>query len=134
LRRTTPGASSISYLVAHKWVFKVKWDEHGAMSKHKAHLMVKGNAQRHDINYDEVFAPVAQLDSMHLLITLAAHEGWTVHHTGFIIVAKEHKVLKLWKALYELHQASRTWNVKLDDTLLSLGFRRTPSEHTIYIW
>jgi hypothetical protein len=30
-----------------KWVFKVKRDEHGAVSKHKARLVVKGYAQRH---------------------------------------------------------------------------------------
>jgi hypothetical protein len=29
--------------------------------------------------------------------------------------------------------APRAWNVKLDDTLLSLGFRRTPSKHGIYV-
>jgi hypothetical protein len=28
-----------------KWVFKVKRDEHGKVSKHKAHLVVKGYAQ-----------------------------------------------------------------------------------------
>jgi hypothetical protein len=28
-----------------KWVFKVKRDEHGAVSKHKACLVVKGYAQ-----------------------------------------------------------------------------------------
>jgi hypothetical protein len=27
-----------------KWVFKVKQDEHEAVSKHNAHLMVKGYA------------------------------------------------------------------------------------------
>jgi len=27
-----------------------------------------------------VFAPVARLDSARLLIALAAHEGWEVHH------------------------------------------------------
>jgi hypothetical protein len=43
-------------------------------------------------------------------------------------------VLKLKKALYELHQALRAWNAKLDDTLLSLDFQRTPSEHVIYVW
>jgi hypothetical protein len=43
-------------------------------------------------------------------------------------------VLKLRKALYWLHQAPRTWITKLDDMLLSLSFRRTPSEHAIYIW
>jgi hypothetical protein len=52
---------------------------------------------------------------------------------SFIIAGKEHKVLKLNKALYGLHQASRAYNAKLDDTLLSLGFRRTPSEHAIYV-
>jgi hypothetical protein len=98
---------------------------------------------------------VAQLDSVRLLIALAAHEGWEVHHidvksmflngnlqeevyveqpTGFIIVGKEHKVLKLKKVLYGLHQVSLAWNAKLDDTLLSLDFRRTPLEHTIYVW
>jgi hypothetical protein len=43
--------------------------------------VVKGYAQLHGIDYDEVFAPVARLDSVHLLIALAAHEGWEVHHT-----------------------------------------------------
>jgi hypothetical protein len=52
---------------------------------------------------------------------------------GFIVGGKEHKVIKLWKALYELHQVPRAWNAKLDDTLLSLGFRRILSEHAIYV-
>jgi hypothetical protein len=37
------------------------------------------------------------------------------------------------KALYGLHQALRAWNTKLDDMLLSFCFRRTPSEHVIYV-
>jgi hypothetical protein len=89
-----------------------------------------------------------------LLIALAAHEGWEVHHmgvklaflnddlqekvyveqpTGFIVAGKEHKVLKLKKALHGLHQAPQAWNAKLDDILLSLCFRRVPSEHAIYV-
>ena len=145
-----PGRKAIGV----KWVFKVKQDEHGAVSKHKARLVVKGYAQRHGIDYDEVFAPVARLDSVRLLIALAAHEGWEVHHmdvksaflngdlqeevyvqqpAGFIVSGKEHKVFRLRKALYGLHQAPRAWYTKLDDTLLSLGFRRSESEHAVYI-
>jgi hypothetical protein len=96
------------------------------VSKHKARLVVKGYAQRHGIDYDKVFALVFRLDSVRLLIALVAHEGWKVHHmdvkltflngdlqeevyveqpAGFIIAGKEHKVLKLKKALYGLHQA-----------------------------
>jgi hypothetical protein len=50
------------------------------MSKHKACFVVKGYAQRHNIDYDEVFTPVARLDSVCLFIALATHEGWEVHH------------------------------------------------------
>jgi hypothetical protein len=120
----------------------------------QACLVVKGYAQGDDIDYDEIFTPVAWLDSVCLLIALAAHEGWEVQYmdiksaflngdlheevyikqpTGFIIAGKEHKLLKLRKALYKLQQAPRAWNMKLDDMMLSLGFRRTPSEHVIYI-
>jgi hypothetical protein len=41
-------------------------------------------------------------------------------------------VLKLWKALYRLHQAPRAWNTKLDNTMLLLSFRNH-LEPTIYI-
>jgi hypothetical protein len=114
---------------------------------------VKGYAQCRGIDYDEVFAPVERLDSVRLLIALAAQEGWEVHHldvksvflngdlqeevfveqpVGFIKPGKEHQVLRLRKALYGLHQAPRAWNAKLDETLQSLGFTRCPSEPTIY--
>jgi hypothetical protein len=66
--------------IEEKWVFKVKQDEHRTMSKHKACFVVKGYAQRHNIDYDEVFTPVARLDSVRLFIALATHEGWEVHH------------------------------------------------------
>jgi hypothetical protein len=41
-------------------------------------------------------------------------------------------VLKLKKALYGLHQAPRAWNEKVDDTLMSFGFNKCPSEPAIY--
>jgi hypothetical protein len=58
----------------------VKKDEHSAVVRHKARLIVKGYAQRQGIDYDEVFAPVARMEAVQLLLALAAHEGWEVHH------------------------------------------------------
>lgn len=63
-----------------KWVFKVKKDEHGAVVRHKVRLVVKGYAQRQGVDYDEVFAPVARMETVRLLLALAAHEDWEVHH------------------------------------------------------
>jgi hypothetical protein len=136
-----------------KWVFKVKRGEQGLVVQHKARLVVKGYSQCHDIDYEEVFAPVARLEAVRRLIALAAHQKWEVHHTdvkstflngdlreevfalqpsGFVRAGREEKVLRLKKELYGLHQAPRAWNQKLDPSLLSLGFQRCPSDPAIY--
>jgi hypothetical protein len=46
---------------------------------------------------------------------------------GFIIDGQEDKVLRLDKAFYRLREASRAWNVKLDETLVVLGFSHSAS-------
>jgi hypothetical protein len=43
-------------------------------------LVVKGYAKHQGIDYEEVFAPVARLEAIRLLLALAAEEGWQVHH------------------------------------------------------
>jgi hypothetical protein len=115
--------------------------------------VAKGYAQRWGIDFDEVFAPVAHMEMVRLLLALAAHGKWQVHHmdikSAFLngVLAKEvyvqqppsfsidkdaTKVLKLDKALYGLRQAPRAWNAKLDATLSSLGFKRYSLEHGVY--
>jgi hypothetical protein len=52
--------------------------------------------------------------------------------SGFIAEGQDSKVFKLHKALYGLKQAPSAWNVKLDKTLIDLGFVRCPLEHALY--
>jgi hypothetical protein len=63
-----------------KWVFKAKKDAASIVTKHKPHLVAKGYVQRQGIDFDEVFAPVARLESVRLLLAHAACQGWAVHH------------------------------------------------------
>ena len=58
-----------------KWVYKLKKDPSGAIVKHKARLVAKGYVQREGVDFDEVFAPVARMESIRLLLSLAAQEG-----------------------------------------------------------
>jgi hypothetical protein len=51
---------------------------------------------------------------------------------GFIIAGQEGKVLRLRKALYDLRQALRAWNSKLNDTLKKMNFVQSEHEHTMY--
>jgi hypothetical protein len=57
-----------------KWVLKVKRDENDEVVRHKARLVVKGYVQRAGIDFDEVFAPVARIESVRVMLALAAHE------------------------------------------------------------
>jgi hypothetical protein len=111
-----------------KWVYKLKRNEAGEIVKHKARLVARGFVQQEGIDFDEVFAPVACMESVRLLLTLVAQEGWQVHHmdvksvflngdlkeevyvrqpAGFIVAGQEGKVLRLRKVLYGLRQAPR---------------------------
>ena len=56
-----------------KWVFKVKKDSQGAVVKHKARLVAKGYVQKQGVDYEEVFAPVTRMETVRVLISLAAH-------------------------------------------------------------
>jgi hypothetical protein len=42
-------------------------------------------------------------------------------------------VLRLKKAIYSLKQAACQWNKKLHATLVSIGFKRLESDHSVYI-
>ena len=140
-------------IIGLKWVFKVKRNADGSINKFKARLVAKGYVQEHGIDFDEVFAPVARLETIRLLIGLAAANKWEIHHLdvktaflhgelneevyvsqpeGFEKKGEEHKVFKLSKALYGLRQAPRAWNTKLDQILKQLSFKKCSKESSVY--
>lgn len=120
-----------------KWIFKVKRNSDGSINKYKARLVAKGYIQKHGVDFDEVFAPVARIETVRLIIGMAASLCWELHHLdvktaflngdlkeevfvsqpeGFVVKGKETKVYKLKKALYGLRQ-----NAKLQE----LGMRNS---------
>ncbi|KAC9456371.1 hypothetical protein E3N88_45791 [Mikania micrantha] len=116
-------------------------------------LVAKGYIQKHGVDYDEVFAPVARLETVRLVLAISAQKGWFVHHLdvktaflhgdlneevfveqpqGFEKKGCEGKVYKLNKALYGLKQAPQAWNIKLDGVLKENGFKRCKLEQAVY--
>ncbi|KAJ4728612.1 Retrovirus-related Pol polyprotein from transposon TNT 1-94 [Melia azedarach] len=62
-----------------KWVHKVKQNSKGEIERYKVRLVAKGYSQRVGIDYDEMFAPVARLETVRLIISLAAQNKWKIH-------------------------------------------------------
>nr|GEU80318.1 ribonuclease H-like domain, reverse transcriptase, RNA-dependent DNA polymerase [Tanacetum cinerariifolium] len=52
--------------IGTKWVFRNKKDKRGSIVRNKARLVAQGYTQEKDINYDEVFAPVARIEAIRL--------------------------------------------------------------------
>ena len=106
-----------------KWVYKVKVNPKGEVVRYKARLVARGFLQRQGIDYEEVFAPVARLETVRVVVAHASLRGWKLHQLdvksaflngdlqeevyidqppGFVVKGSESKVFKLRKALYGL--------------------------------
>ena len=62
-----------------KWVYKTKYKPHDTIDRFKARLVAKGYKQKPYIDYFEVFAPVARLDTICMIIALAALKMLKIH-------------------------------------------------------
>ena len=109
-----------------KWVYKLKRNKEGEVVKHKACLVAKCYVEKQEVDFEKVFALVARLESVRLLLAIVTHHSWKVHHMdvksaflngelketvyvrqprGFLDNENPNKVLRLHKALYGLRQA-----------------------------
>lgn len=137
-----------------KWIYKTKLNEKGEVDKFKARLVVKGYAQEYGVDYTEVFAPVARMDTVRLIIAVATQKGWGIYQLdvksaflhgelqeevfveqphGYEVAGKMEMVYKLHKALYGLKQAPRAWFSRIESYFIKEGFENSSSEQTLFI-
>jgi len=62
-----------------KWVYKIKHNANGSMSRYKTRLVTKGYAQTYGIDYEETYSPVAKMTIIRAIIAMVVAKGWSLH-------------------------------------------------------
>jgi ATP-binding cassette subfamily B (MDR/TAP) protein 1 len=98
------------------------------MERYRARLVVKGYAQKEEIDFNEIFSPVVRLTTIKVVLAMCAifdlhleqldvktaflhgeleEEIYMLQPEGFAEIGKENFVCRLNKSLYGLKQAPR---------------------------
>jgi hypothetical protein len=126
-------------MIGIKRGFKNKHGEDGEVVRNKAHLVAQGFSQVDGLDFREIFAPVAHLEVIRILLAFAASKGFKLYQIdvksaflngviqeklfvrqtpGFKNLKYPNKVYNLSTALYWLNQAPRAWYARLKTFLL----------------
>ena len=138
--------------ITSKLVFRIKCDHSGKIKWYKVRIVTCGFTQKEGVDYQEVFAPVANLDSVRTIVALAAKHNLELDQmdvsTAYLNGELEEELYLLplagvpiqsgycWKlqcSLYGLKQAGHTWNRTLDKKLGELGFTHLDAETCLYV-
>ncbi|GKF11123.1 putative ribonuclease H-like domain-containing protein [Tanacetum coccineum] len=142
--------------IGTKWMYRNKKDERGIVVRNKARLVAQGYKQEEDIDYDEVFAPVAKIEVISLFLAYASfmnfvvyqmdvkstfiygtieEEVYVIQPPSFVDPEFLEKVYKVEKALYGLNQAPKAWfqMSSMRELIFFLGLQVKQKEDGIFI-
>nr|GEY10492.1 retrovirus-related Pol polyprotein from transposon TNT 1-94 [Tanacetum cinerariifolium] len=143
-------------VIKTKWIFKNKKDKSSLVIRNKARLIAVGYSQHEGIDYDETFAPIAQIKAICLFLSYAAHKDFTLYQmdvkttflngilkekvyvaklTGFVSKQYPDHVYSLDKAPFGLKQAPRAGvpTPMVEQANLKLDLVGKPVDHTDYL-
>ena len=129
--------------ISCKWVCRIKYNSDGSIQRYRARLVIRGDHQVEEFDYNETFAPVAKITSICCFLTDVVAKGWQLHQRNINSVFLHgdleedvymrlplgfqssilSQVYKLNKSLYGLKQAPRQWFAKLSSSFVHIDLR-----------
>ena len=142
--------------VGCRWVFTIKRRLGGSVERYKARLVAKVYTQTYGVDYSETFSPVAKMNTIRVLLSVAANKNWPLHQfdvtnaflhgelkeeeevymeapPGFAADFKIGEGCRLRKTLYGLKQSPRVWFGNFAGAMISYGYKQSNSDHTLFL-
>ena len=126
----------------------------GSIKRYKARLVAKRFTQSYAIDYQETFAPIAKLNMIRALLSLAANLDWLLCQLdvknaflngdlteevymkiplGFETPSTKNQVCKLKRSLYGLKQSPRAWFERFTRVIQQQGYSQCQTDHTLFV-
>ncbi|CAG4926146.1 unnamed protein product [Colias eurytheme] len=137
-------------VISSKWVFKIKYIN--GVKHYKARLVARGFEQNNDIDYNDIYAPVAKLTTFRLFVSVATLLKLPIHQmdvTGAFLYGEikdnvylqlpegafnsNNNVVKLHKSLYGLKQSPKHWNDKFNSVMIQENFVKSKADSCLYV-
>nr|GEU29282.1 integrase, catalytic core [Tanacetum cinerariifolium] len=147
--------TSNTNVVDGKWVYMLKRDKNGAITRYKARFVAKGFWQQPGIDFHETFSHVVKSITIQVVLSLAVTNDWPLcqldiqnaflhgnlkEHVymkqppGFINPQQPNHVCLLYKSLYGLNQAPHAWFEHLSKAIFDLGFKGSKTDPSLFIY
>ena len=141
-------------MVGCKWVFKLKHNSDGSISRYKARLVAKGFHQQYGVDFEKTFSLVIKPPIVRIILSLAVQFNWPLRQLdvrntflhgflreevymvqpfGYVNPFFPNHVCRLWKSLYGLKQAPRAWFDRFSTKLLHMGFEASLADSSLFI-
>jgi Reverse transcriptase (RNA-dependent DNA polymerase) len=65
--------------VGCKWVYRIKYNSDDTIERYKARLVAKGYTQIYGLDYYEIFALVAKMNTVRILFSIAINHKWSLY-------------------------------------------------------
>jgi Reverse transcriptase (RNA-dependent DNA polymerase)/Integrase core domain/gag-polypeptide of LTR copia-type/GAG-pre-integrase domain len=139
--------------VGCRWIYKIKFNSDGSIERYKARLVAKGYTQTYGLDYKETFAPVAKMNTVRVLMSVAVINNWPLFQMdvknaflqgnleeevymeippGLHVPQGNQMVCRLKKAIYGLKQSPRAWYGRLSNALGKIGYKRSDADHSLF--